>query len=106
MELLKEGDYRSKIAKACLGQELVGKANVAIIKTALFERVKSYGDRGYRYVHLDAGRIGENIYLEAISMGLGVCGIGAFFDDQINEMLGIDGIKETVIYVTSVGRLS
>lgn len=106
LELLKEGDYRFRIANACLGQELVGRASVAIIKTALFERVKHYGDRGYRYVHLDAGVIGENIYLEAVSMGLGVCGIGAFFDDQINEMLGIDGINEAVIYVTSVGKLS
>ncbi len=105
LELLKEGDYRLKISNACLGQELVGHANVAIIKTALFDRVKRYGDRGYRYVHLDAGRIGGNIYLEAISMGLGACGIGAFFDDQINEMLGIDGITEAVIYVTSVGNV-
>jgi len=105
LELIKEGDYRFRIANACLGQELVGNANVAIIKTALFERIKDYGDRGYRYIHLDAGAIGENIYLEAVSMGLGVCGIGAFFDDQINEMLGIDGVKESVIYVTSVGRL-
>lgn len=105
LELLKEGDYRIRIANACLGQELVGHANVAIIKTALFDRVKRYGGRGYRYVHLDAGRIGENVYLEAISMGLGVCGIGAFFDDQINEMLGIDGVKEAVIYVTSVGNV-
>ncbi|MCQ9205732.1 MAG: SagB/ThcOx family dehydrogenase [Omnitrophica bacterium] len=106
LELLNEGDYRFRIANACLGQKLVGNANIAIIKTAIFERVKHYGDRGYRYVHLDAGVIGENIYLEAISMGLGVCGIGAFFDDQINEMLGIDGVTEAVIYVTSVGRLS
>ena len=105
LELIKEGDYRFRIANACLGQELVGNANIVIIKTAVFERVKDYGDRGYRYIHLDAGSIGENIYLEAVSMGLGVCGIGAFFDDQINEMLGIDGVKESVIYVTSVGML-
>lgn len=106
LELLKEGDYRFRIANACLGQKLVGGANVAIIKTALFERVAHFGDRGYRYIHLDAGAIGENIYLEAVSMGLGVCGIGAFFDDQINKMLDIDGVTEVVIYVTSVGRLS
>lgn len=56
-------------------------------------------------IHLDAGAIGENIYLEAISMGLGVCGIGVFFDDQVNKILEIDGLKETVIYVTSVGEL-
>lgn len=105
LELLKTGDYRFQIANACLGQKLVGNANIAIIKTALFDQVEQYGDRGYRYLHLDAGAIGENIYLEAASMGLGVCGIGAFFDDQINEMLGIDGVKETVIYVTSVGRV-
>lgn len=105
IELLKQGEHSLQIADACLGQQLVGNANVAIIKTALFKRIKPYGNRGYRYIHLDAGMIGENIYLEAISMGFGVCGIGAFFDDQINEMLGIDGVDESVIYVTSVGRL-
>lgn len=105
LELLKKGDYRFQIANACLGQKLVGNANIAIIKTAIFDQVEQYGDRGYRYLHLDAGAIGENIYLEAVSMGLGVCGIGAFFDDQINAILGIDGVKETVIYVTSVGRV-
>ena len=104
LELLDEGDYRSRIVKASLGQRFVGNANVAIIQTAVFDRVKSYGDRGYRYTHLDSGAIGENIYLEAASLGLGACGVGAFFDDKVNNILGIDGINEAAIYITSVGK--
>jgi len=103
LELLSDGDYRSKITKASLGQETAGDANIVIIQTLVLERVKPYGDRGYRYAHLDAGTLGESVYLEAVSMGLGVCGIGAFFDDQVNEILGVDEAEEFAIYLISVG---
>ena len=48
-----------------------------------------YGDRAYRYLHLDAGHLGQRINLAAIRLGLGVSGIGGFFDDQVNDVLGI-----------------
>jgi len=106
LELLKSGDYRQKLSQYCLGQEFAGKAGVAFIMTAVFARTKwKYRNRAYRYVLIEAGHIGENIYLTATSMGLGACAAGAFFDDQINAVLNIDGIKEAAIHITVVGKV-
>jgi len=63
-----------------------------------------YQDRSYRYALLEAGHIGQNLYLAATSMGLGACSIGAFMDDPINAMLGVDGVEEAAIYMLAVGR--
>ncbi|MFN3428693.1 MAG: nitroreductase family protein, partial [Candidatus Sericytochromatia bacterium] len=65
--------------------------------------VAAYGDRAYRYLHLDAGHLGQRLNLAAIRMGLGVSGIGGFFDDQVNELLGIPE-REAVLYITTLGR--
>lgn len=52
---------------------------------------------------LEAGHIGRNLYLAATSMGLGACAVGAFLDDALNDLLGLDGQEEAVLYVVSVG---
>jgi len=106
LELLKEGDYRKPISQYCLEQEFVGKCGVAFIITAIFERTKwKYHHRAYRFILIEAGHISENIYLSATSLGLGACAVGAFFDDQINKELNIDGIKEAAIHITVVGKI-
>ena len=64
-----------------------------------------YQDRSYRYGLLEAGHVGENVYLAAMSMGLGACGVGAFMDDAINDMLGVDGVEEAVVYMLAAGRI-
>lgn len=105
LELLKEGDYRQKFLQYCLGQEFVAKVGVVFIMTAIFARTKwKYQHRAYRYVLIEAGCIAENIHLSAESMGLGACAVGAFFDDQINKELEIDGIKESAILIIVVGK--
>ncbi|HEV8041198.1 MAG TPA: nitroreductase family protein, partial [Bryobacteraceae bacterium] len=48
-----------------------------------------HGDRGYRHVHFQAGAIGQRMYLAAEWLGFQSTGIGAFFDDSVNEYLGI-----------------
>jgi SagB-type dehydrogenase family enzyme len=63
-----------------------------------------YGERGYRYMHLDAGHVCQNLYLSAESIDCGVCAIAAFQDEEINSVLGIDGEEEFVIYVATVGK--
>jgi SagB-type dehydrogenase family enzyme len=63
-----------------------------------------YQDRSYRYGLLEAGHIGENAYLAATSMGLGACGVGAFMDDAMNEMLGVDGVEEAAVYMLAAGH--
>ena len=104
LESLKRGDHARELAEAALGQTLVMAANVTFIWTALVERSKwKYRQRAYRYIYLDAGHIGENLYLAGGALGLGVCAIGAFYDDKANSIIGVDGIDETVIYMATVG---
>ena len=63
-------------------------ASVVLVITAIFQRTRwKYQDRAYRYILLDAGHLGENLYLTATSLGLGPCGIGAFLDDEINRLI-------------------
>ena len=104
LELLKKGDYSKELAQAALGQMMVASAQVIFIWSAVVERSKwKYSQRAYRYIYLDAGHIGQNLYLAAEALGLGACAIGALFDDQVNNIIGIDGVEETVIYMATVG---
>jgi SagB-type dehydrogenase family enzyme len=105
LELVKEGDFRSEIAQGCLDQQIAYNAAVNFVWTAIIERSKwKYLQRCYRYIYMDAGHIGQNFYLIAEALGLGACTIGAIFDDEINNLLGIDGIVETVLYVGVIGK--
>lgn len=97
-------NFRDELHYLCLGQELGRDAGVVIFHTAdLKKAVAKYGDRVYRYLHMDAGHLGQRINLAAISLGVGVSGIAGFFDDLVNEVLGIPS-EEAVIYITTLGR--
>ena len=95
----------AKIHEGCMFQEMISNAAVNFILTAVpYRTVWRYGQRGYRYLYLDAGHIGQNIHLAAEAIDAGACMIGAFLDEAMNEALGLDGIEEFVIYISSVGR--
>ncbi|GAB6103130.1 SagB/ThcOx family dehydrogenase [Thermococcus atlanticus] len=99
--LVREGDYRKALQKAALDQAWVGNAAIDIVLVAFYERTTGYyGDRGIRYVHMEAGHIGENIYLQATALGLGTVAVGAFHDDRVAEVIGTDGDP---IYIFPVG---
>jgi SagB-type dehydrogenase family enzyme len=105
LELIRRADHSKELAEAALGQMIVREAQVTFIWSAVMARSKwKYRQRAYRYVYLDAGHIGGNLYLAGEALGLGVCGIGALFDDMVNELVGLDGFEETVIYMATVGR--
>ena len=63
-----------------------------------------YGERGYRDLHLDAGHVCQNLYLAAEAVGCGVCAIAAFDDDVMNDLLGIDGNDQFLIYLATAGK--
>ncbi|MEL6856204.1 MAG: nitroreductase family protein, partial [Cyanobacteria bacterium J06607_13] len=65
--------------------------------------VNRYGDRAYRYLHMDAGHLGQRLNLAATHRKIGVSGIAGFFDDQVNELLSIPA-AEAVLYITTIGR--
>ncbi|MBF2045792.1 MAG: SagB/ThcOx family dehydrogenase [Elainella sp. C42_A2020_010] len=97
-------NFRRELHMLCLGQNLGRDAAVVLFHTAdLAKAVAQYGDRAYRYLHMDAGHMGQRLNLAAIHLGLGVSGIGGFFDDEVNEVLGIP-VDEAVLYITTLGR--
>lgn len=105
LEGLRNGDLSVEVAKAALDQEVCYHAAAVFVFSAVFQRSTwKYRQRGYRYIYLDAGHIGENLYLAATAEGLGACGIGALYDDELNELLGVDGVGESAIYMAAVGR--
>ena len=97
-------NFQEELHFLCLGQDLGRDAAVVLFHTAdLKKAVGKYGDRVYRYLHADAGHLGQRLNLAAIYLGLGVSGIGGFFDDHVNEVLGIP-VDEAVVYITTLGR--
>jgi SagB-type dehydrogenase family enzyme len=105
LEQVKAGDYRSAVSEGALGQSLCAEAAFVLIWTAIFGRSKwKYGQRAYRYIYLDAGHIAQNLALAAVSLGLGSCQVGALYDDELNRILDLDGIEESVIYTSAVGH--
>jgi SagB-type dehydrogenase family enzyme len=104
LEKISEGDQRLVAAALSLGQDLAGNACVAFSMVGNFENAASrYGDRGYRYVHFEAGAIGQRMYLAAEALGLGATGIGAFFDEQVNRYLGLAPRQGQVVYHFAIG---
>jgi len=97
-------NFRRELHYLCLQQDLGRDAAAVVFHTAdLQNAVSRYGDRAYRYLHMDAGHLGQKLNLAAIYLNLGVSGIGGFFDDYVNEVLGIP-TDEAVLYITTLGR--
>src|SRR4029450_10206735 len=101
------GDFRAAVVEQSIAQEFLGECGVVLFLTMIMQRMRPrYQDRSYRYGLLEAGHVGENAYLAATSMGLGACGVGAFMDDAMNEMLGVDGVEEAAVYMLAAGRVA
>jgi SagB-type dehydrogenase family enzyme len=106
LELIKPGDLRGEIEAATLGQDVARVASAVFVWTAVFDRCKwKYGQRAYRYIYLDAGHVAHGVAVAASALGIGSCPIGAFYDDEMDSLLGVDGEAEGVIYLTAVGQL-
>jgi len=101
---VRDEDVRSELAKATLGQAWIKEGAIDIIIAAVYERTtKKYGDRGVRYVHLEAGHAAQNIYLQAAALDLGIVTVGAFYDDRVKDIIGMLE-DEVPLYVIPVGR--
>ncbi|HUT76031.1 MAG TPA: SagB/ThcOx family dehydrogenase [Armatimonadota bacterium] len=98
------GDRRSRLAQAALGQAFVAAAPVTLVFAAVYDRTtRRYGERGQRYVHLDAGCAAENAHLQAEALDLGSVAVGAFNDDAVAEVLELPE-GEHPLYLIPVGR--
>ena len=101
LELIPETNVKSLLG--CFNQSWLN-AGIVIIITAVFQRMTNkYNDRGYRHILQETGHLGQNIYLTSTALNLGCCAIGGYLDDQLNTLVGIDGIKESIVYCLSIG---
>jgi SagB-type dehydrogenase family enzyme len=101
-----DADIAGNITAAALDQDQVKRSAVTFIWVAVTYRMTwRYVERGYRYLHLDAGHVCQNLYLAAEAIGAGVCAIAAFDDESMNTLLGCDGDEQFVIYMGTVGKI-
>lgn len=85
------GDSRKSLQKAAFDQSCIGEAPIIIVFAAIYQRTTlKYGKRGVRYVHMEVGHAGQNLFLQAEGLGLGTVVVGAFDDDEVREVLNLD----------------
>lgn len=106
LRLLRTGNQTEHIANALVQPEVAQTASVIMLVTAMFGRtIFKYGNRGYRFVYLEAGHVAQNLNLVATAMGLGCLNIGGFRDSEIDGYLELDGLTQSTIYVVAIGGL-
>jgi SagB-type dehydrogenase family enzyme len=106
-ELLKvaDGDKRAELSRAALRQPAIQHAPAVLVISAVYERTTiKYGERGIRYVHMEAGHAAENVYLQAVSLNLGTVVIGAFDDEGVKTAVNLT-IREQPLYIMPIGGL-
>jgi SagB-type dehydrogenase family enzyme len=102
--IVSDEDVREELAEAALSQAPVRDGAIDIIISAVYERtMRKYGDRGVRYVHMEAGHAAQNIYLQATALDLGTVTIGAFADELVKDVLSMPEV-EAPLYIIPVGR--
>ena len=106
LNLHKGGDLRQQLSFAALGQGFIVQAPLDIVICAVYERTAwRYGQRTKRYVHMEAGHVGENIHLQAVALGLAVVMVGAFSDDDVSRVMGLErGVRP--LYIIPLGKPS
>jgi SagB-type dehydrogenase family enzyme len=104
LQRVREGDFRMPLAAAALGQDAVARGAISIVLAAIPRRTTGrYGERGMRYVHMEAGHAGQNVYLQAVALKLGTVVIGAFDDERVGAIVGL-AADERPLYIMPVGR--
>jgi SagB-type dehydrogenase family enzyme len=107
LELVAAGDFRQPLVAAGLAQGFLGEAGAVFIWTGILNRARwKYRERAVRYLCLDAGHICQNLMLAATALNLGVCPVGAFFDEEVERLVGVDEAEEVALYLAAVGALA
>jgi SagB-type dehydrogenase family enzyme len=107
LHLLGAGDHTARLASTLVQQRLAVDASLLVFLCAFFERtVRKYGERGYRFALLEAGHIAQNLNLAACGIGLGSINVGGFLDRQLDALIGLDGLMQSVVYVVAVGGVA
>jgi SagB-type dehydrogenase family enzyme len=101
-----DGDKRSALAQAAMGQPSVSQGAVAFIISANYSiMTKSFSDRGIRFADLEAGHAAQNICLQAVGLHLGTVTVGSFTDSEVQKVLGLPS-GETPLYIIPTGNFT
>ena len=104
LEVMRDEDVADELGAAMPAPELLGDASAVIFVTAVFWRTRfKYGLRGYRFALLEAGHVMQNVLLAATALDLTAFPLGGFYDAAVEELLGVDGVDESVLYGAVVG---
>ena len=105
LNILVGGDRRVPLAQAALAQGWIAEAACVLALAAVYARTTGkYGTRGERYVHMEVGHVGQNVYLQAQALGLGTTMVGAFRDRDVQRVLGLEA-EELPLGLLPIGRL-
>jgi SagB-type dehydrogenase family enzyme len=104
LEHIRNVDAAWELARICYTEALAKSAAVIVLTGISAKSRLKYGERGYRFMLLEAGHIAQNALLAANALGLGACPFGGFIDDDLDQLLGIDGLDEVSLYLIGVGR--
>lgn len=98
------GDRRAQVARAASGQAWIAEAPAVLVLTGVHARsARKYGDRAWRYVHMEVGHAAQNVYLQAVALGLGTTMVGAFQDEHVARALGLPA-EERPLGLLPLGR--
>jgi SagB-type dehydrogenase family enzyme len=105
LELIKEGDFRGNLAPASLGQKFAEKSAIVFAYSVIPYRTEwRYFVGSYKPILLDAGHVGQNLYLACEALNLGTVALASYSVDEYDEMIGLDGEDEFIVYVFPVGK--
>jgi SagB-type dehydrogenase family enzyme len=98
-------DVFDALEEAAIYPEIVGGCAAMLLVTGIFWRSRfKYGLRGYRFVLIEAGHLVQNVLLMCEALRLAAVPLGGFYDRAIDELLGVDGVNESVVYAVCLGR--
>ena len=105
MQVVSLGEIRGRIFEIASFQDWIARSAGIFILVSDLDRVQwKYEDRAYRLTHMDAGVLGQSVHLSATSLNLGSCMVFGFLDDEMNQLLGIDGDRQFVSLIIPVGH--
>jgi SagB-type dehydrogenase family enzyme len=104
LELVRPGRFADPLASLTYTPELASSAAVIVLTGVTVKSRVKYGERAYRFLLIEAGHIAQNVLLTATALDLGACPIGGFVDDELDDLLGLDGLDEVSLYLIAVGH--
>jgi SagB-type dehydrogenase family enzyme len=99
-------DMEKRLSRACLGQDFVSKGAATLVWAAIPYRMEwRYALAAHRVILIDAGHVCQNLYLACEAIHAGTCAVGAYDQEQLDELLQIDGVDEFAVYLAPVGKI-